>query len=84
MGSQWAPVMCSLVALHRELTYSILCDQTIHCFSLLGADRASYTPSARLSCLHSSDYFDGTQVWTKMDSTTAYTYPLCSLVHLVM
>ena len=29
MGSQWAPVVCSLVALHREHTYSMLFGQAI-------------------------------------------------------
>ena len=39
MGSQWAPVMCSLVALHREHTYSMLFGQTIFCGKLFSAFR---------------------------------------------
>ena len=39
MGSQWAPVMCSLVALHREHTYSILFGQAIFSGKLFSAFR---------------------------------------------
>ena len=39
MGSQWSPVMCSLVALHREHTYSILFGQAIFSGKLFSAFR---------------------------------------------
>ena len=39
MGSQWAPVMCLLVALHWEHTYSILFGQAIFLGKLFSAFR---------------------------------------------
>ena len=39
MGSQWAPVVCSLVALHREHTYSMLFGQAIFSEKLFSSFR---------------------------------------------
>ena len=39
MGSQWAPVVCSLVALHREHTYSMLFGQAIFSGKLFSSFR---------------------------------------------
>ena len=46
MGSQWAPVVCSLVALHREHTYSMPFGLAIFSGKLFSSFRYCWQPSA--------------------------------------
>ena len=97
MGSQWAPVMCSLVALQREHTYSILCDQAIFSGKLFSAFR--YEDLIALHTIQEPAYHayipqiismarSFGQKWTRQQLTPfdkkERLYPFCSLVHLVM